>query len=43
LHDAERTVTVSPYVNIKYFPVLSQLHDVTVRPAFAGSVCGMPF
>jgi hypothetical protein len=35
LNDAERTITVPPYVNVRYFPVLSQLHDVTAPPTLA--------
>jgi hypothetical protein len=35
LNDAERIVTVPPYLNIRYFPVLSQLHDLTAPRTLA--------
>jgi hypothetical protein len=37
LNDAERTVIVQPYVNIRHLPVLSRLHDATPPPTLVSS------
>jgi hypothetical protein len=43
LNGAERTVTATPYLNIRYFPVLSQLHDIITPPTLAKFVRRMQF